>query len=66
MKNDNASRNYTKDLQAKTINKILVGNQRSGTNRDSRGYSESSDFGQNFTLYEVNEESTIGFSIVGP
>jgi hypothetical protein len=62
---DLRARNFYRDLIAKALNNVFPGHQRNSTNRDARGFNETTDFGQNINFEELNEDQTVGFAIAG-
>jgi hypothetical protein len=65
MNNDNRTRNFIKELRATTTNLSFPGNQRNVTSRDSKGFNESTDMGQNISFELLNENITVGFGVGG-
>lgn len=64
---DSRSRNYIRDITSASVNRSFAGNQRPATARDGRNFGqENTDFAQNISYYEIDEETTAGFFSFGP
>lgn len=63
--NSSNARNWVRDITNASVNKIMIGGQRNSSSRDSRGFQESTDFGQNFVQENIQENLTMGFSVTG-